>query len=196
MGLKQQIIKIKWKPAAIMNELVMKARGISCGEGFVSYGTIFFRGGCRIKFGNNVTINSCREMNPIGGDTKTIFYIKKNGKIDIGNDVGISNSSIVALNKISIEDYVMIGADCKIYDHDFHSLNFDERIISSDLGVKSIPVLIKRGAFIGAHSIILKGVTIGEKSIVGAGSVVTMSIPDGEIWAGNPAKFIRKIDEV
>ena len=43
------------------------------------------------------------------------------------------------------------------------------------------------------RSIILKGVTIGENSVVGAGSVVTKDIPSGEVWAGNPAKFIRKI---
>ena len=55
------------------------------------------------------------------------------------------------------------------------------------------PVEIKDGVFVGAHSIILKGVTIGEGSIIGAGSVVTKSIPAGEVWAGNPAKFIRKI---
>lgn len=55
------------------------------------------------------------------------------------------------------------------------------------------PVLIKDNAFIGAHSIILKGVTIGENSIIGAGSVVTKSVPDNQIWAGNPAKFIRNI---
>ncbi|WP_103192495.1 acyltransferase [Formosa algae] len=47
----------------------------------------------------------------------------------------------------------------------------------------------------GASSIILKGVTIGENSIIGAGSVVTKSVPCNEIWGGNPAKFIRKIDE-
>lgn len=52
---------------------------------------------------------------------------------------------------------------------------------------------IKDNAFIGAHSIILKGVTIGEKSIIGAGSVVARDVPDGEIWAGNPAKFIKNI---
>ena len=56
------------------------------------------------------------------------------------------------------------------------------------------PVVIKDGAFIGAHTIVLKGVTIGERSIVGAGSVVTRSIPDYEIWAGNPAKFIKKVE--
>ena len=68
------------------------------------------------------------------------------------------------------------------------------RISQNDTDIKSAPVLIKEGAFIGAHSIILKGVTIGKHSIIGAGSVVTKSIPDGEIWAGNPARFIRKID--
>jgi len=55
------------------------------------------------------------------------------------------------------------------------------------------PVVVKDNAFIGARSIILKGVTIGNNSIVGAGSVVTKSIPDNEIWAGNPARFIRSI---
>lgn len=53
-------------------------------------------------------------------------------------------------------------------------------------------VTIREGAFIGAHCVILKGVTIGKNAVVGAGSVVTKSIPDNEIWAGNPAKFIRK----
>ena len=53
-------------------------------------------------------------------------------------------------------------------------------------------VRIKKNAFIGTGTIITKPVTIGERSIVGAGSVVTKNIPDDEVWAGNPAKFIRK----
>ena len=77
---------------------------------------------------------------------------------------------------------------------DFHSLDPIIRASSKDQKHrKSAPVTIKHDAFIGARCIILKGVTIGENSIVGAGSVVTKSIPDNEIWAGNPAKFIRKI---
>lgn len=55
------------------------------------------------------------------------------------------------------------------------------------------PVVIEDNVFIGARSIILKGVTIGENSIVGAGSVVTRSIPSNQIWGGNPAKFIRNL---
>jgi len=54
-------------------------------------------------------------------------------------------------------------------------------------------VFLNKNGFIGGSSIILKGVFIGEKSIVAAGSVVIKSIPDGEIWGGNPAKFIKKL---
>jgi len=54
-------------------------------------------------------------------------------------------------------------------------------------------VIIENNVFIGAHSTILKGVRIGENSIIGACSVVTKSIPRNEIWGGNPAKFIRNI---
>lgn len=67
---------------------------------------------------------------------------------------------------------------------------------SPDVHIKSKPVVIKRGAWIGGGSIILKGVVIGEYSVIGAGSVVTRSVPAGEIWAGNPARFIRKLDEI
>ena len=56
-----------------------------------------------------------------------------------------------------------------------------------------MPIAIGDNAFIGAHSTILKGVTIGANSIIGAASLVTTNIPDNEIWGGNPAKFIRKI---
>lgn len=191
--MKQTIIKIKWLIPGLINQLVMKLRGISYGKHLLTYGTIFIRGTGSIIIGNHVKITSCRETNPIGGDTKTILFAKNSGSIRIGDHSGLSNVSLVALNKIEIGKYVFVGGNCKIYDHDFHSLVYEERISDIDPGVKSAPVTIKDGAFIGAHSIILKGVTIGEKSIIGAGSVVTRSVPDGEIWAGNPARFIRRI---
>ena len=109
-----------------------------------------------------------------------------NGKISIGNNVGISNTAIVSAESIVIDDNVMIGGSCKIYDTDFHSIRYEYRMQKPDTH-------IKEGAFIGAHSIILKGVIIGKHSVIGAGSVVTKSVPDDEIWAGNPAHFIRKV---
>ena len=180
MGLKRTIIAIKWFPSHVINLLTLRLRKINCGKGLSTHGTLFVRGTGTITIGENVSITSCRETNPIGGDVKTILFAKNNAAITIGDDTGISNSALVAVDSIAIGNNVLIGGNCKIYDNDFHSLD--------------APVVIKDGAFIGAHTIVLKGVTIGERSIVGAGSVVTRSIPDYEIWAGNPAKFIKKVE--
>lgn len=77
---------------------------------------------------------------------------------------------------------------------DFHSLNPEIRASNKDSENRlCAPVEIKHNAFIGARCIILKGVTIGENSVIGAGSVVTKSVPANQVWAGNPAKFIRNI---
>ena len=89
---------------------------------------------------------------------------------------------------------MLLGGGVKIYDTDFHSLDFQKRVrFKTDDDRKSSPVTIKNYAFIGAGTIVLKGVTIGEKSIIGAGSVVTSNIPDGQIWAGNPARYIKNV---
>lgn len=160
----------------------------------------FIRGRLRLKiskdghlsFGSNCRINSCKWANNIGGDSVANIVIVGTGKVIFGNNVGMSNSTIVARSKVVIDDDVRIGGNCRIYDNDFHSLDYEQRLNGFD-GIKSAPIHIKKGAFIGAHTIILKGVTIGEKSIIGAGSVVTKAVPDGEVWAGNPACFIKKI---
>lgn len=191
--LKKIFIQIKWMPSHLINLAILKIRKVSCGKNLRTFGLMFIRGTGCIQIGNNVKINSCRETNPIGGDTKTILHAKGDGRIYIGDNTGISNAAIIALECIKIGKNVFIGGNCKIYDHDFHSLDYEERIREINPTGKSQPVVIKEGAFIGAHCIILKGVTIGEKSIIGAGSVVTRSVPDNEIWAGNPAHFIRKV---
>lgn len=176
----------------IINKLRMKCKGIKYGMGFQSCGriTFVFLGGS-MQIGDNVYINSKRIADPIGGQDRTIIQLN-NGNIRIGNRVGISNAAICSSNSITIEDDVCIGAGCKIYDTDFHS-SIAEYRLQGNTHVKTAPVVIKEKAFIGGHSIILKGITIGKEAIVGAGSVVTSDIPDGEIWAGNPARFIKKV---
>ena len=159
-------------------------------------GIIHCHGKGKISFEDNVRINSSYRSNPIGGSEKTIISaILPDSLIKIGKHVGISNSTIIARDSITIEDNVLIGGDCRIYDNDFHSLNYGERIGNTIEVIKSSPVIIQEGSFIGAHSIILKGTIIGRHSIIGAGSVVSGRIPSYEVWGGAPARFIKNIED-
>ena len=161
-------------------------------KGITIHGKIFFRCYGVFNYGKNLIINSTFSANPIGGNTFCSVVICHNAKLNIGENVGISNTAIYCMKEITIMDNVLIGGDCKIYDTDFHSLDIRTRLQKNDKGL-SKPVLIKSGAFIGTGSIILKGSTIGENTVIGAGSVVSGTIPDNEIWAGNPIRFIRNI---
>lgn len=143
-------------------------------------------------FGENVKIVSNIWSNPVGLSSRTCLCVNKGATLLISNNVGISNSLIFATKNIIIEDNVLIGGGCQIIDSDFHSIYYDLRA-SNNEEIISQGIVIKKGAFIGTSSIILKGVSIGEQSVVAAGSVVSKSIPDFEIWGGNPAKFIRKV---
>lgn len=158
----------------------------------VPYIMVANNGVCAI--GKNFSMNNGIKGNPIGSYRKCTIFVDRNAKLIIGENVGISQTALICHKSITIHDYVKIGGGVSIYDTDFHSLNPDIRKSTLDLKNRNeMPVIIKENAFIGAHSIILKGVTIGKNSIIGAGSVVTRSIPDNQIWAGNPAKFIRNI---
>lgn len=156
-------------------------------------GFIVIKNRGRINLRRNVVISSSSLSNPVGNRGKTIFMCSPNGKIDIGNNVSISNTLIFSQECVTIEDNVMIGGGVQIWDTDFHPLDLHDRIIHNISEIKKEPVLLKNGCFIGANSIILKGVTIGEKSIIGAGSVVSKNIPSNEIWAGNPARYIKSL---
>ncbi|RZL51929.1 MAG: acyltransferase [Pedobacter sp.] len=155
----------------------------------VAYGGFF-------SIGKNFKIINTLSSNPIGRSQKCSFVVNKGAKLIIGENVGISQAAIVCHLEISIGNDVKIGGGVCIYDTDFHSLDPIIRQGALDIENKvNTPVLIKANAFIGANSTILKGVTIGENSVIGACSLVAKNVPDNEIWAGNPAKFIRKINE-
>ena len=148
-----------------------------------------------IELGRNLFINSGIEKNPIGRGDMTILRTIDDGKIVIGDNVKISNTVIVAMNEIRIGNDVMIGGGVTIWDTDFHSLNYQTRIFNPYEDIKTQKVIIDNGVFIGAGSYILKGVHIHDQAVIGAGSVVTKDVPSNEIWAGNPAKMIRKVNK-
>ena len=146
--------------------------------------------------GSNFTMNNRIMSNPIGRFQRCCIIVGKEGVLKIGDNVGISSATIVCHNNIVINDFVKIGGNVVIYDTDFHSLNplLRKDRINDIKGVNTKPVILKENCFIGAHSTILKGVTIGENAIMGACSVVVKDVPASEIWGGNPAKFLKHID--
>ena len=158
------------------------------------HGKIYIKNKGSISIGENVVINSSVKSNYTSG-TITCLAVAKDAELKIGNNTGISNARIVASERIEIKDNVLIGAGCCVYDTDFHPIGYSDRITNNKKKNGHAPVIIEDGAFIGANSIILKGVTIGKHSVIGAGSVVTKSVPAGQIWAGNPAKYIKDVIE-
>lgn len=142
-----------------------------------------------------------------------ITFESKEGKVIVGDKSFIGGSHLICRNKIVIEDNVFIAWGSTIYDHNSHSLDYrdreedilqqlkDYRLGQSFIAnknwevVDSKPILIKSNAWIGMNCIILKGVTIGEGAIVGAGSVVTKDVPDWTVVGGNPAKVIKVLPE-
>lgn len=149
----------------------------------------------KLIIGSNFHCVSGNCYNPIARNIRTSFCTEENAVIEIGDNVGISSSSLRAFKRITIGDNVNIGADCIIIDSDAHSLNYEDRRNGKldKQNRKSRPIVIEDDVLIGTRSIILKGVTIGARSIIGAGSVVTCNVPSDEIWAGNPARFVKKL---
>ena len=119
-------------------------------------------------------------------------------KINIGKGVIIRTGSVFEADPregeqgITIEDNVLLSPGVHLYVND-HAFEDTSLPISEQDHKHSKPITIKRGSWIGANTVILAGVTIGENSVVGAGSIVTRDIPPRVVAAGNPAKVIRTL---
>lgn len=140
--------------------------------------------------GFNSTIDSGHKnvLSAIGG-----------AKIIIHDNVGITSTSIYCQKRVEIGNHVLIGADTIIMDTNFHSMDYAIRGTGREgtkyAGtVKTSPVLIGDNVFIGTRCVINKGVSIGEGAVIAAGSVVCKNVPAWEVWGGNPAQFIKKIN--
>lgn len=133
-------------------------------------------------------------------------------KIKIGNRTYINaGTNLIARSGITIGDDVTIAWGVYLYDHDSHSLDWRERrkdmafelakyrsgetfLTGRDWSsIRTAPITIGNKVWIGMNAIILKGVTIGEGVIIGAGSVVTMSPPPWTVVAGNPARVVKRL---
>lgn len=147
------------------------------------------------KVGKNLTLGNWYVINASGFRAKCKIEVRNNAVLTIGDNVGMTSTTIMCHQKVTIGNHVMIGVGTHIYDTNFHNIDPVLRTEKYDPRetVRTAPVVVGDNVFIGAFSIILKGVTIGKNSVVAAGSVVTKSIPENQIWGGNPAKFIKEL---
>ena len=179
----------------LLMKLWMRLQGIKFGRGFRCFGlfVILKKKSANITIGEGFTVKSAPFSNLLGLYQRTIIVARKNASIKIGHHVGISGVTIYG-SDITIGDYVAIGANTKIMDFDFHSLDYIERRTDGQTNVITKPVRIEDDVFIGCNCIITKGTVIGARSVVGAGSVVSGKFPSDVVIAGNPARIIRKIE--
>ena len=171
--------------------VAQRLRGFKPGQNtFLSWSTLLNRPGGKLVIGADCII-SCR-----------FYFDRKNAQISVGDRCFIGKSLIIAAHNVEIEDDVIMSWGITIVDHNSHPIMPELRAgevakwahgVKDWEQVKISKVTVKKKAWIGFNAIILRGVTIGEGAIVGAGSVVTKDVPDGAIVAGNPARVVRRV---
>lgn len=188
--------KIKEKQKADYDYLT--SQGVDTELGYVTlFGLPIIRKepGSIIRMGKNVVLTSNSEVNLAGINHPVIIATySKDSVVILEDNVGISGASINCVTKCVLKNGVMIGANVNIWDTDFHPVEVALRKKQLSIqDAQTAPIVIEKNVWIGANSTILKGVTIGENTVVGAMSLVNKSLPSNSICAGNPAKRIKSI---
>lgn len=146
----------------------------------------------RIVMGKGVVIISDSKYNRSGINHPTIIATEAAGaEIIIGDGVGMSGSSIVAVERIEIGSDTMLGANTNVYETDFHCVDANLRLTQKNiLEAGHAPIIIGEKCWLASNITVLKGVTIGDRAVIGAMSLVCKDIPKDSISAGVPAKII------
>jgi acetyltransferase-like isoleucine patch superfamily enzyme len=158
---------------------------IKIGKGFRVVGKFMPNGPGTLHLGNGVFSHG-------GPHPVTLFTHTRQAKIVVGNNVTLNGARFGCSELIEVGDDCIL-ADCRIFDTDMHSTSPNRHL--DEARVATAPVRLQRNVWIGAAAIILKGVTVGENSVVGAGAVVSHNVPANVIVAGNPARVVRRLSE-
>jgi acetyltransferase-like isoleucine patch superfamily enzyme len=177
--------------------LRLRLAGVRVGPGVRLFGSPIIRRwrGSTISIGSGSELRSSRRSNPLGLSHPVVLSTMTAGaRIEVGERCGLSGTTLCAAERISIGPECLFGADVLVTDNDHHAVEAELRSANSLRGVGVRPVRIGARVFVGARAIILKGCSIGDDAIVGAGAVVTGDIPAKAIVAGNPARVIHFTD--
>jgi acetyltransferase-like isoleucine patch superfamily enzyme len=146
-----------------------------------------------IKVGNHCQFRSKFRSNMIGMNRPCgLSTHSSQAKISLGDNCGLSGTVIGAAKSVVLGNHVYCGANVTIIDHDFHSIDPSQR--DQKGGGSAESVYIGDNVWLGLNTLILKGVTIGKNTVVGANSVVAKSLPANVIAVGNPARVLRVLD--
>ena len=148
-----------------------------------------------VKLGENVRIYDFVNLYgcSIGDETKIGTFVEIQKGATIGKNCKISSHSFIC-EGVTIEDEVFIGHGVMFINDKYPRAANTSGALQTEEDWEVVPTRVKAGASIGSNATILCGITIGEGTVIGAGSVVTNNMPDNVIAAGNPAKVIRKVD--
>lgn len=175
-----------------IEKILCKIKGITIGKKNKFYGIPYFHigNGGSINIGKSNTFISDKTTNKIGLYHKCMISatpgISETCKVEIGNNCGFSGTSIWCFCNIKIGNNVRCGANTLIMDGDAH---FEDKRTSQPQ-----PIIIEDNVFIGAGSIVRKGVRIGKNSVVGMNSMVLHDIPENVIAVGTPCRIIKQIE--
>lgn len=146
--------------------------------------------GAQIVLGDGVGFYSSTRANPLGSFQPCVLRALAPGaRLILGPRVGLSGTVLCAGAAIEVGEGTIFGSGAMVIDNDFHAPK-GEWDWAADYQANARPVRIGRGAFVGARAIILKGVTIGDRAVIGAGAVVTQDVPPNSTAAGNPAHLV------
>jgi len=188
------VLKRWWQ---LRGRLALQAIGVEGAAGVRFYGMpeVSLAEGSSIVLGERVVLCSHSHFTALGVARPVVLRTLRPGAyIKIGADVGLSGGVICAATSVEIGNQCLLGADVQIIDTDFHPINpLNRRFENRPEFIDSASIVIEDNVFLGAGVRVLKGVTIGRNSVIGAGSLVTHNVPPDVIAAGVPARIIRSL---
>lgn len=183
--MQDKVFKIKRNVIPILRGYYIKLK-------YFFYSHVSIGPNSRIRSGVDFVLHPgcfCNLGSSLNVGKNTTIAVQKYGYLKVGNDVGIGGGSqIICHSKISIGDSTITGPNVMIYDHN-HEFSLENGVDRFNYEIDE--VVVGKKCWIGAGSIILKGVHIGDNCVIGAGSVVTKDIPSQSVAVGSPARIIK-----